>query len=397
MILSSATPRPWRTLLRTEVLAICFVVFCADAVTGMVTATFSRFATNLGASVALVGALTGFMALVSIFIALPLGLLSDRVGRRWVVAGGMLCFALSNVLYTLAPNPYWLFPVRILAAVAIFAVFMMGMAYLGDVVSDGERGLAVGLYSTSMGLGFTVGPALGGLLAEQYGYATAYRTAALLALVGCGVALWGLRRESKSTTTVSHQRPALLPQLRLLVRNPQLLAASSGALVNSLAFAVLFAFFPLYAAANDRSDVAIGTLLAGRALASTFTRIPTGLLATRLSNRLLMSVALLLTAVVHLTLFWPGLAPSWGALLMIEVVAYGMFLVAGQSFMTKHAGPSERGAAIGLYGMASSIGGVVGPVVLGIVATWWGLPSVFALTALVLVVGVGLIGLLHSE
>lgn len=396
-MLSPATPRPWRTLLRTEVLAICFVVFCADVVTGMVTATFSRFATNLGASVALVGALTGFMALVSIFLALPLGLLSDRVGRRWVVAGGMLCFALSNVLYTLAPNPYWLFPVRILAAVAMFAVFMMGMAYLGDVVSDGERGLAVGLYSTSMGLGFTVGPALGGLLAEQYGYATAYRAAALLALVGCGVALWGLRREDKSMTTINQHRPALPAQLRLLVRNPQLLAASSGALVNSLAFAILFAFFPLYAAANGRTDAAIGALLAGRSLASAFTRLPTGLLAARLSNRLLMSVALLLTAIVQLTLFWPGLAPSWGGLLILEGIAYGMFLVAGQSFVTKHAGPGERGAAIGLYGMASSIGGAIGPFALGIVATWWGLPSVFALTALVIVVGVGLIGLLRAE
>ena len=121
MILSPATSRPWRTLLRTEVLAICFVVFCADVVSGMVTATFSRFATNLGASVALVGALTGFMALVSIFVALPMGLLSDRLGRRWVVAGGMLGLALSTLLYTLAPSPYWLFPVRMLAALAMLA------------------------------------------------------------------------------------------------------------------------------------------------------------------------------------------------------------------------------------------------------------------------------------
>ena len=397
MILSPATSRPWRTLLRTEVLAICFVVFCADVVSGMVTATFSRFATNLGASVALVGALTGFMALVSIFVALPMGLLSDRLGRRWVVAGGMLGLALSNLLYTLAPSPYWLFPVRMLAALAMFAVFMMGMAYLGDVVSDSERGLAVGFYSTSMGLGFTVGPALGGLLAESYGYAAAYRAAALLALVGCGVAFWGLRREGRSMTTVNQQRPAPLPQLRLLVRNPQLLAASSGALINSLAFAILFAFFPLYAAANGRTDAAIGALLAGRALASAFTRLPTGLLATRLSNRLLMSIALSLTAIVHLTLFWPGFAPNWGGLLMLEGIAYGMFLVAGQSFVTKHAGPSERGAAIGLYGMASSIGGAVGPFVLGIVATWWGLPTVFALTALVILVGIGLIWLLRGE
>ena len=47
--------------------------------------------------------------------------------------------------------------------------------------------------------------------------------------------------------------------------------------------------------------------------------------------------------------------------------------------------------------MASSIGGAVGPFVLGIVATWWGLPTVFALTALVILVGIGLIWLLRGE
>lgn len=396
MLGSPTAARPWRALLRLEVLAICFIVFCADVVTGMVTATFSRFATDLGASVALVGTLTGFTGLVSIAAALPLGLLSDQIGRRWVVAGGMLCFTLANLFYTFAPNPYWLFPGRFLTAVAMLAVFTLGMAYLGDVVSEAERPLAVGLYSTSMGLGFTVGPALGGLLAERYGYGWAYQGAGLLALVGVGVALWGLAPVGQRALRTL-QRPSLRAQLQLLMRNPPLVAASSGALVNSLAFASLFAFFPLYAAANGRSDVAIGGLLAGRALASTFTRIPTGFLATRLSNRRLLGVALLLLATVHFTLPWPSLMRHWGIILVVEGIAYGMFLVAGQSFVTKHAGAGERGAALGLYGMAGSIGSAVGPVVLGVVATVWGLAAVFPLTGLLILLGIGLIWLLGRE
>lgn len=396
MLGSPSVARPWRALFRIEVLAICFIVFCADVVTGMVTATFSRFATDLGASVALVGTLTGFTGLVSIVAALPLGVLSDQVGRRWVVAGGMLCFTLANLFYTFAPNPYWLFPGRILTAVAMLAVFTLGMAYLGDVVSEAERPLAVGLYSTSMGLGFTVGPALGGLLAERYGYGWAYQGAGLLALVGVGVALWGLAPVGQRALRTL-QRPSLRAQLQLLMRNPPLVAASSGALVNSLAFASLFAFFPLYAAANGRSDVAIGALLAGRALASTVTRIPTGLLATRLSNRGLLGVALLLLATVHFTLAWPSLMRHWGIILVVEGIAYGMFLVAGQSFVTKHAGAGERGAALGLYGMAGSIGSAVGPVVLGVVATVWGLAAVFPLTGLLILLGIGLIWWLGRE
>lgn len=384
----------WRALLRTEVIAICLVVFCADVVTGMIVATFSRFATNLGASVALVGGLTGFMALVSIGAALPIGLLSDRVGRRRVIAGGMVCFALSSLLYTVAPNPYWLFPVRILAALAMIAVFMMGMAYLGDIVTESERGLAVGLYATSMGMGFTVGPALGGFLAERYDYAVAYRVAALLALVGFLMAVRGLAKPAHRTAAT--QPPPLATQLRLLLRNPNLLAASSGALVNSLAFGVLFAFFPLYAAANGYTDAAIGTLLAGRALASTLIRIPIGLLATRLPNWLLLCFALLLMALVHLTIAWALVIPFWPLWLMVEGIAYGMFLVSGQSFVTKHTTAADRGAAIGIYGMAGSIGGALGPFTLGLVAAQWGLAPVFSLTGVVVLSGMIAVWLLRA-
>jgi MFS family permease len=187
----------------------------------------------------------------------------------------------------------------------------------------------------------------------------------------------------------------LATQLRLLMRNPNLLAASSGTLVNSLAFGVLFAFFPLYAAANGRTDAAIGALLAGRALASTITRIPTGLLATRLPNWLLMAVALLLMAAIQLTIVWSLLIPAWPLLLMVEGIGYGMFLVAGQSFVTKHAAPADRGAAIGIYGMAGSIGGALGPTLLGLVAAQWGLAAVFPLTGGVLLVGIVVVWLLR--
>lgn len=380
----------WRTLIRTDVLAICAVVFLADVIMGMIFATFSLFATSLGASVALVGLLTSFMGLISIGSAVPIGILSDQVGRRRVITGGMLLFALANLLYTLAPNPYWLFPARFFMAIGAIAVFMMGMAYLGDVVSDQERGLAVGLFSTSMGLGFTVGPALSGLLVAAAGYQLAYQVAAVLALVGCGIALGGLAKPA-TRTAASTQAVPLVAQLRLLLRNRNLLAASVGTLTNSLAFSSLFAFFPLYAVAQGRADVAIGALLAGRALASTVTRIPTGLLATRFSNRWLMMVALLLTTLVHLMLIWPPLATSWTLLLMVDGIAYGMFLVAGQSFVTKHATAAERGTAIGLYGMAGGIGSTLGPLLLGGLAAAWGVAVVFPATAVLVMGGIGVV------
>ena len=385
------------TLLRRwEILAICAVVFMADVQMGIVASTFSLYAGSLGATPALIGALTGFTSLIAMGAALPIGVLSDRRGRRNVIAAGMLCFACAPWLYTLAPNAWWLFPTRALASLGALAVFMVSAAYLGDIVTRQERGLAVGIFATAMSLGFTVGPALGGLIAAHYGYHASYYLAALLALIGFGVALRGLKRTGASSLSPGlapsvTQSPAPPGRLRLLLRNPLLMAASLGNLCNNMAYGVLFGFFPLYAATLGLNEAAIGGLFAARALASTVTRLPTGLLTTRLPSHLLLSAALLLDLLVMLALAGTTQPLLLALLLAGDGIAYGMFLTAGQSLVTETAGAAERGAAIGLYTVAGSIGGAAGPFALGLVAEAWGLASVFVATAALMLIGVALL------
>jgi MFS family permease len=144
----------WQQVLRSkEVLALCAMAFMADICTGIITPTFSLYAKGLGASLTLIGALGGINGLTRIFSAVPVGLMSDSRGRKTVLSAGTLLFTLSSFLYTVVPNPYFLFPIRVLASVAVIATFFMGLAHLGDIVAEGERGLAIGLYTTCMGLG----------------------------------------------------------------------------------------------------------------------------------------------------------------------------------------------------------------------------------------------------
>ena len=147
-----------RAARRPEILAICAVVFLADLTISFIVPTLSLYAKSLGASLVLIGALSGFVNVVSTLVAVPIGLLSDQQGRRRVITAGMLCFALSSFLYTIVPNPYWLFPVRIIAGIGGVAAFTISTAYIGDIVRNEDRGPAIGLFTTAMGLGFTIGP-----------------------------------------------------------------------------------------------------------------------------------------------------------------------------------------------------------------------------------------------
>ena len=163
-----------RLLRNKELLVLCFMIFTADIVSGIVSPTFSLYATSLGASLALIGVLSAVVGLTRILSSVPIGLIADAKGRKNVLSAGMLFHAAATFLYAAVPNPYLLLPIRILTGWAIISTFFMGVAYLGDVVASHERGLAIGLYTTFMGLGFTIGSLIGGALVATYGYAVCY-------------------------------------------------------------------------------------------------------------------------------------------------------------------------------------------------------------------------------
>ena len=377
-------------ILRKEVVAICGTVFMADVVSGIVLPSFSLYAASIGASLTLIGVLSGVAGLTAILSSVPIGAISDARGRKNVISVGMLLFTASSFLYTIVPTPIFLVPVRVLAGLAMVSTFSIGIAYVGDVVTKHERGVAVGLYTTSMGLGFAVGPALGGLVAAAYGYQASYLVAALFSGAGFAIARWGLASPPLTELkTAGRSGVSFAAKLQMMMGQTGLLAASLANLVNSVVFSTIFSFFPLFAASLALGEATLGLMFAIRALASTVVRLPTGLLATRFSNRLLMMIALSLDLVIVISIAYSATPFVLGLLLAGEGIAYGMFLTSGQSFVTGQYSEANRGTAIGVYNATGSIGMTAGPLILGIVAEWWGLIAVFQVTAVMVLAGIG--------
>jgi len=362
---------------RKELLSVFVMIFVADLVVGVFSPTFSLYAAGLGASMTFIGLLSSIVGLTRIVASIPIGMISDARGRKGVLVGGMLVLGLSAFLYSIVTNPYLLVPIRILTGLVISSTFFIGMAYVGDMVVKRDRGLVSGMYTTCMGLGFTVGSWLGGQLAATLGYVTTYRLAAGAALIGAAIAWGGLG-------TSAHERGASTPdvspvvRLGLLTKRPDLLAASLGYLLIILMFdAAIVNFFPLYAATLLIGQAAIGSMFALRALASTSVRLPTGLLTTRLPSQRLMVLALVLgMTMVFSICFLTDPAPLTIALAG-EGICFGMYLVSAQTFVTARFDESERGTAMGVYSMTGSIASLAGPFALGAVADTWGLRTVF--------------------
>jgi len=391
--------RVQRIVIKRDLLATFVMVFLADIAIGTFRPTFSLFARDLGASLTMIGVLSGTEGLTRILSSVPIGMISDTKGRKGVLSAGLLIFAMSYFLYTLVPSPYLLFPIRVMTGLSVASTFFIGIAYVSDVVAKPDQGLTIGLYTSCMGLGFAIGSSIGGHVAENYGFAACYRVAALFTLLGFVVLRWGVsdkpvrQRKEGGETDVS-----LSAKLGLLVKEPGILAASLGNLLISVVLeGTIFSFFPLYAASLSVSEAAIGSMFSVRALMSTSARLPTGALTTKFPSRRLMIVALVLAMMIVFSISFIKVPAVLGVVLACEGIAFGMFLAAGHTFVAEHSTESNRGTATGIYNMAGSVGTALGPFVLGPIADLWGLDTVFWLTGVLVFVGLCVIAYMASR
>ncbi|HEY6502656.1 MAG TPA: TCR/Tet family MFS transporter [Chitinophagaceae bacterium] len=111
------------------------------------------------------GWLTFAYAIPQFLFAPVIGNLSDRFGRRPVLLASLLGFAIDYVFLSLAPNIIWLFAGRIIAGIT-GASFTTAAAYIADISTAETRAKNFGMIGAAFGLGFIIGPALGGLLGE---------------------------------------------------------------------------------------------------------------------------------------------------------------------------------------------------------------------------------------
>lgn len=383
----------YRRLLRREVVDICLFIFIADIVTGVPIPVFPLYATSLGASLGLLGLITATLGLGRLVAALPVGMLSDRLDRKSVLVAGMVIFAVAFVIYAIAPNAEWLTLPRFLQAIAMVATFPLGVAYIGDVVEERDRGAAIGVYTAAMGSGFAVGPLIGSSFAAEWGYPSAYFAGAVVAIVGAAYGATRLIRKKPTSSESSIARRLVdMPALRALAREPRMVMACVANIAMTLSMTgAIFTYFPVYARGVGISTVTIGALFAWRSIASASGRIPVGALTSRVPASWTLAGVLILEAGVDLAIARTGSSLALAALLIVEGVVFGIFLVSGQAAVADASGKDNRGAAVGMFWMAGSVGDMFGPIALGVVAEAFGLIAVFQGVAVAVALGAGLV------
>jgi MFS family permease len=364
---------------------VCLAIFFADASHSVIIPIFPAFAEALGANLAMIGVYGSAVGIAMVLLSVPIGGISDKVGRKGVMIMGYLLFILVPMLYFLSREPLHLLIARLLLGIAQGSTFSIGFVWISESTPTRTRNLIQGLYMTTMGLGFTLGPILGGFATTSWGFSSAFAISSILGAVGLVCIL--LAKEKKMKNPEDTRRTSL----REAISNPSVFAAGISNFVNALMYSALMTFFPLYGASLGLVSSEIGLCFTVRGLVSTVIRFPAGAISRRKTVLRLMTASLALCA---LLIFLLSFSTSLTILLLILAslgLAYGVFLTTGNVYVTQEAIPEHRGAAMGVYSSFGNISNVLSPLILGGIAQFWGLEATFEVTAIVASLGIVLI------
>lgn len=139
----------------------------------------------IGGDISLASKYGGYLVLMyasmQFIFASVMGGLSDKFGRRPIILASLLGFSINFLIQAIAPNIFWLFVGRIFSGIT-GASITTATAYIADVSTDKDRAKNFGLIGVAFGLGFIIGPVLGGLLG-QYGARVPFYAASVLCLI----------------------------------------------------------------------------------------------------------------------------------------------------------------------------------------------------------------------
>jgi DHA1 family tetracycline resistance protein-like MFS transporter len=324
------------------------------------------YAESFGASPFIFGLLLASYS-ISQFIFTPIwGSLSDRFGRRKIMLLCLLGSGLSFILFGLANSLWLLFLSRIIAG-AMGATFPVASAYVADITTPENRMKYMGKIGSAFGLGFIIGPAIGGTLSGLYGFAVPSLVAAALAFANFSLGYFRLPEPVKKETAskANKRKESMVTTFRTVA------AKTDMKILLATYFIAMLAFFVLDGTGTPWSQQVfgfgpfqVGLLFFYIGLVSAVVQ---GLIIPKLSRKYSPQL-LLLVGVTSITI---GLA-MLGAITSYNLPALiisSSFIPLGMGFsiasintlVSLRASADRQGSALGVTQSVSGIAQIIGP------------------------------------
>ncbi|QXE92960.1 MFS transporter [Geomonas subterranea] len=345
-----------------QVLTCCVIGFICFLGAYMRIPVLPLLASSIGAGTAQIGLINAAFMLSAGILAVPSGLLSDRIGIRPVLITGLALMSCASLIIPFCDTPLLLGGIYLFFGMGLSAFTPTMMSSVARVVPRSHVGRAYSWYTTAVYLAMTFGPATGGWFGKALGIREVFFVSGGLIVAALIAVLLFLPAPEQHHHDEHVDEPA-----SGILSNRRLLAALVGTLGGCFGFGMFISFLPLHARALGLNVGQIGIIFAAQALVNVLLRIPFGHLSDRVDRGLMSGIGLVLCA--H-AVGAVGLAHGMVTLLICACVlgaGMGIGFTALSALVVVVMPPRQRGLGLGLYNSCIYLGMMLSSATMGMI------------------------------
>jgi MFS family permease len=367
--------------------ATCSIAFASYFATSLRLPVMPLFAVTLGATTSEVGFINSSFLLMCGLLALPMGFLGDRWGRKRIISLGLVIASGTSLLLYWSRTPLELVGIYLGFGVGLAMIGPSLMAQVADIAPATHLGRAYGWYTTAIYTAMSLGPAVGGVLAQVWGYRPVFLVVAVALFLLLGPVLFILPR---SQANPGHNRPGVLASLvQEGWHNHALQGCWAVTLGSCIALGVFFTFFPLYALQYGLDAGQIGMIFAAQAIVNALSRIPLGRITDQADKTKLAVWGFLGLSAVLVGFGLTHTLTAFIILAMVSGAVQGLGFTPLGALISEVVPMESRGLAMGGYNTAIYLGMMLGAAGMGPVIQQIGFEKSFVLAALINLVFTG--------
>jgi multidrug resistance protein len=337
---------------------------------GIIVPVLYTYGKKFGVTGETLGILTASFSIAQFFATPILGSLSDKWGRKPLLAISLAGTCLSFLLFAWAGNIFMLFAARILDGITGGNV-SVAQAMVSDTATPENRAKKFGIIGSAFGFGFVIGPAIGGLL-NRFGPQVPFFFAAGISLIGTLCTIFILKEtnppdaKKKKDSKADFKFSALIITLKRPVIG---IAVFTGFMLTMAQFTMIIGFQTFSVDILKLTPTQIGLLYAGFGISGIIMQLSVPLLTKWLSSKSM--ILLLSTALCMAAMFVTGLTNAFITFITC-ICIYGLFNGLRNpminAIIADHIDHNEQGKILGINQSYASIGQTLGPVTAGFAA-----------------------------
>ena len=316
-----------------------------------------RYALVMGLQPFLIGLATSSVSMTAIVFRPLGGIMSDKWSRMKLMMIGVLLVSIAYVVLALSRDVSTIIASRGLEGVATALFVPSSIASAVDYAPEGRVGEALGWRSLTIGVGFSLGPALGGFMAELLGYNGTFMVTALLVLAVIPLIATCKEAPRERTSSITREYASGL-------RDPRFLLAFSSFIVYSIAWMGLLTFLSAYLKLRGYGDLEIGLFVTAQAAVSLIVRPLAGRTADA-RPCFMTALGLLIISASFFAVCLFEVPPLLYVASLIFGLGVGIFIPSSQTLALAKAPAKSRGFLSSVYTMGMDVGNLSGPTMFG--------------------------------